>query len=399
MDFWHSIGGMVTVSLTSASPAEVMSAVNQAGIPVYEAQIGEDELTVNFQLRRKDHKSVRYIAKRKGAELSLSGRMGMYWTGKSLLKRPVLLAGLFLILICVTFLPTRIFFFRVEGNENIPTKLILEKSAECGITFGASRSEVRSEKVKNALLEAIPELKWAGINTSGCVATISVKERSVESSTVQTSGISSIIALRDGIITQCTVTKGNSICKPGQAVRAGQVLISGYTDCGISIRAEQAQGEVYAETERELVTVFPDTASKKGEITCQVKKYSLLIGKKRINLYKDSGISDTSCDKMYLENYITLPGGFQLPVAIVTEVWTYYDCEPEASVQADAERILSDFSREYLTAQMIAGSILFFDETVYQEDGYYCLSGKYACSEMIGITRNEEIIKPYGKHD
>ena len=399
MDFWHSIGGMVAVTVTSASTAEIMSAVNQAGITVYDAQMGEDELTVHFQLRREDLKAVRHIANRKGAELSLNRRIGMYWTAKGLLKRPVLLAGLLIILLAVAFLPTRIFFFRVEGNESIPTKLILEKSAACGITFGASRSDVRSEKVKNALLEAIPELKWAGVNTSGCVATISVRERSEEGSSVQASGVSSIIALREGIITECTVTKGNAVCKPGQAVRAGQVLISGYTDCGISIRAEQAQGEVYAETDRELRAVLPDIASKKGEITGQTKKYSLVIGKKRINLYKDSGISDSSCDKMYVENYITLPGGFQLPVAIVTEVWTYYACETEAAAQTDAESILSDFSREYLSTQMIAGSILSFDETVSQEDGYYCLSGKYACSEMIGLTQNEEIITPYGKHD
>ena len=36
---------------------------------------------------------------------------------------------------------------------------------------------IRSEKVKNSLLQRIPQLQWAGINTDGCVAVISVREK------------------------------------------------------------------------------------------------------------------------------------------------------------------------------------------------------------------------------
>ena len=282
MDFWHSVEGMVGLTLTGASPAQSVSAINQAGITVYDAKMGEDELTVHFQVSRKAIKRVREIASKRGDTLSIRRRKGMYWTAKGLLKRPVLLAGIIILMCIAVFLPTRIFFFRVEGNDSIPTKLILEKCAQCGISFGASRREVRSEKVKNALLEAIPELQWAGVNTSGCVATISVRERSEENPSVQVNGVSSMIAVRDGVITDLTVTRGNAVCKIGKAVRAGQILISGYTDCGISIRAEQAQGEIYARTDREIEAIFPDNTSEKGEMTRQTKKISLIIGKYRL---------------------------------------------------------------------------------------------------------------------
>lgn len=33
--------------------------------------------------------------------------------------------------------------------------------------------------MKNALLSAIPELQWAGVNTYGCRAVISVRERTL----------------------------------------------------------------------------------------------------------------------------------------------------------------------------------------------------------------------------
>lgn len=399
MDFWHSVGGMVEVSVTSASNESLLRDINRAGIEVDNMIPGNDELTISFRIRRTDLSRIKAIVNRRGADLKVCKKIGLYWLAVGFLKRPALVFVLLFLFVAVTFLPTRIFFFRVEGNEHIPANLILEKCEAFGLSFGASRAHVRSEKVKNALLEAIPELKWAGINTSGCVATISVKERTEAETTIPASGVSRIIAAKDGIVTECTVTKGNALCKAGQAVRKGQILISGYTDCGISIRAEQAEGEIYAQTEVEMEAVFPDIACKKANAKEEIKKYSLIIGKKRINLYKDSGISDARCDKMYLENYLTLPGGFQLPVAFVTEIWREYTYEDIGAETVDVESALTEFSKKYVSSHMIAGKILDSDTVISAEDGFYSLSGHYICNEMIGLTQNEEIITPHGKHD
>lgn len=393
MELWHSLNGMLQAELVSADTAGAVTRFFESGITIYDAEY-LDDLTVRFQIRRQDYKKIRLLAEKRGDVLKLLKKRGLYWTGKGLLKRPVLMLGILAILILGTYLPTRIFFIRVEGNTTVPTNLILEQAAQCGIAFGADRSEVRSEKMKNALLEAMPELQWAGINTQGCVATISVREREIVEKTVKTAGVSSIIAARDGVILSVTATRGSAVCKVGQAVKAGEVLISGYTDCGISIRAEASDGEVYALTEQNLHICTPLECSVRGDMTRQEKKYSLIIGKNRINFYKGSGISDTTCDRMYEENYITLPGGFVLPVAVVTEVWTYYDCTEETALPEEQIGQLSEFAADYLREQMVAGQILSASETVTTEDGALWLNGKYACREMIGRVQKEEIIRP-----
>ena len=326
-------------------------------------------------------------------------RGGLYWAFKGFLRRPVLLIGLMIFIALAMYLPSRVLFIQVEGNTTIPTRLILEKSEECGITFGASRRNVRSEKMKNALLEAIPELQWAGINTSGCVATITVRERSIKDDQGVSKGVGSIVAIRDGVIAECTVTKGTPACKVGQAVKAGEVLVSGYTDCGFCIKATKAEGEVYAFTQRELTVSTPENWQIRGAETRQVKKYAVIIGKNRINFYKDSGILDDRCDKMYKESYITLPGGFQLPVILVTEVWTYHTNDEITLDQERAAATLSNFAQTYLAQHMIAGRILMETENISSEDGTFYLQGNYACHEMIGQVRSEEIIKPDGNND
>ena len=395
---WRSLFGSVKLELTGADIASTINAIINAGICLSESNFC-DELTIQFSVKRTDFRKVRKICLSRGDQLRILHLNGVYWSVKSALKRPVLLLGLVFFFTLSIYLPTRVLFVRVEGNKLIPNQKILETASHCGINFGSSRQNVRSEKVKNALLGAMPELQWVGVNTSGCVAIVSVKEREPSATNTQGGTVSSIVAAREGVITECTVTRGNPSCKVGQAVQKGQVLISGYTDCGLSIRAVQAEGEVYAQTQREIMLSSPKKWLERSTINGSHKKYGLIFGKKRINFYKGSGISDSSCVKMYEESYITLPGGFVLPVAFITE--TYIDMETDEMVQTEDQviELLKDLSNQYLSSQMIAGKILSREETVIQEDEVYRINGRYICQEMIGIVRNEEIIKPYGKHD
>ena len=385
-----SLTGLVSARLTGADIAGTLDLLSRQGVEVLGFQICS-ELEGIITLRRRDYREARKLCTTRGDKLALQDRKGLYWTLKALWKRPVLVLGLLLYFFAALYLPSRVFFVRVVGNEKIPTRQILEAASECGIHFCSSRRAVRSEKMKNKLLEAVPELQWAGVNTYGCVAEISVRERNAPEVTADASGFGHIVASREGVITSCNATRGNLICGPGQAVAAGDILISGYTDCGLTIRAEQAQGEVFAATKRDLSVLTPDScraAVKNGE---EKKKISLLIGKKRINLWKDSGIWDSTCDRMYEEYYITLPGGFALPLGWSVERYslrelTAYDSELEAR-----EALLAETAEAYLKDQMLSGTIQRSSLTYEEGDGFLQMTGEFSCVEMIGIMQRLEI--------
>ena len=394
MGLWRSLDGLVTAELTSAALTQAVKAVSEHNIEIFHLE-QKDDLTAVFQLRRRDVPTLRKLTDRRHETLRILEKSGLYWTGRTLLKRKLLLFGMSLIFFLALFLPTRVLFVRVEGNEGVPARLILEKAGECGISFGASRREVRSERTKNALLSLIPELQWAGVNTSGCTAVISVRERTDDGQKEENHGVSRIVASRDGVVTSVTVTSGNGLCVPGQAVKAGQTLVSGFTDCGLSIRASRAQGEIFASTRWDLEVLSPSKAEAKSKKLGTTKKYAVVIGKKRINFYKDSGISGTSCDKMYKEIYVTLPGGFRLPVKLVMEEWTEW--ETSAGTVDPDEALLSEFAGSYLRGQMVAGTIRGREEAFEQTEAVCRLQGHYDCLEMIGRERSEEII--HGKTD
>ena len=342
-------------------------------------------------LLRQELSAFRRICDKQGDRIRITGRKGLYWNLKGILKRPVLLAGFFFLFLFTLYLPGRVLFVYVEGNERIPARKILEMADTCGIGFGSSRRQVRSERMKNTLLEVLPELQWAGVNTRGCVAVITVRERTRQEIRLPDSGFGHIVALTDGIIADCTATRGTLLCVPGQAVRAGQILISGYTDTGLAIRAEQASGEVYGCTRRTIRAVTPMYFSAASKKDVCIKKYSLLIGQKRINLWKDSGIYDATCDRMYAEYYITLPGGFQLPLALaVEEFWKREMLSGEIS-QPEAEARLVRFGESYLQQTMIAGTIQSSNLRFSVQPGILILTGEYCCHELIGVSQRVQI--------
>lgn len=391
MGIIRSVSGMLTVQIVSADIPALLAAVTDRGVLVLRVKT-MDELTVQLQIRRQDWRLFSELCRRRGEEPKILQRGGVYWRLRSMLRRPLLLAGVCFLVVMTLILPGRVLFTSVEGNVNIPTAKILEAAAESGICFGASRREVRSERMKNALLEAVPELQWAGVNTYGCLAVISVRERETEAAERrEDSGVSSVVAACDGVVLSVTATRGSCLCQPGQAVTKDQVLISGYTDLGLVIRGEAAQGEIFAQTRHDIQVVTPLEAFQRRPQGRESVKISFVLGKKRINLWKGSGICEGSCGRMYEEYYITLPGGFQLPVALVKE--TVLDAELGSAVlgSEDTAQRLETFGESYLREQMISGRIVSGESEIFEENGLLVLKGEYLCTEMIGRRRQEKI--------
>lgn len=398
MGIFRSLSGTVQLELTSADVPGALLQINTAGIEIWEVQtVGE--LTVRFTARRKNLHALEEMAHRKGERLQIIHRSGTYWHIRNLRLRPVLLTTLLILLMLTLTLPSRVLLVEVEGADQVADNLILESARSAGIRFGASRRQVRSEKVKNSLLESLPQLQWAGVNTYGCRAVISVRERANEEEARQYTGVSSIVAGNDGVITSCTATAGNLLCSEGQAVTKGQVLISGYIDCGQKLTVTRAQGEIFARTQHDLTVKTLSEDIVRLAPKEEIHNFSLCIGKKRINFMKGSGIYDASCVKMCTEYDLALPGGYRLPVTLIKETVRHYTVQPRVRDEKHACSLLSEFAASYLCQQMVALNVEHAQEEFAATDGVYTLYGRYACTEMIGRERSEQIGDFHGKTD
>ena len=392
--FWS----IFTVEITSASISTFLSECNRMDINLNHVQY-VDDLRVKFHVSSTDYDKIKLLAEKHGATLQILRKRGVQLFLQNWLRRPILLVGIAIWLMAVFYMPTRVLFVQVDGNHSVESLTILEAAEKCGIRFGASRRYVRSEKVKNALLSEIDTLQWAGVNTKGCVAVISVKERFTPQSSPVDKRISSIVAARDGIISNITVTKGNPVCKVGQAVRSGQVLVSAYTDCGLSIRAESADAEITALTNHAFTAVTLSGGTIRTAEKEKYVRYSIQIGKNIVKLFHDSRISDHSCVKIYDKAFLTLPGGFQLPVSLIKETILTYNVETAQAIDNSDFDWMFDSAETYLKSDMIAGEIIHKNVLSEQSDNIFSLTANYVCREEIGQVRIEEIGENNGERN
>ena len=227
--------GRMRLELTAADPAALLSKLLKTDVEL--SDVGQiSGLAVQLTIQRSQFSKVQAVCRAEGATWKVLRSTGLLRLLRQALGRPVLVLGFVAILLLTLYVPTKVLFIQVEGAGDIPENQIIMHLENCGIRLGADRTEIRSERVKNALLEAMPELQWVGVNTYGCRAVVSVRPRTQAEREVPERGISSIVAARDGVIRQFTTLQGNTLCKIGQSVTQGQVLISGYSDLGICLR-------------------------------------------------------------------------------------------------------------------------------------------------------------------
>ena len=389
MKMWKPAFGMIRIRLISPDMGHTITELTKKGVLLEKIQY-IDELTIICMIKSRWLHVIKNFPFKYGERVIILEKQGNYWHIHNFLCRPILLAEAVVFLFLSYYVPAHIYFFQIVGNHQIPSNQIQETAFISGLEFGMLSRNIHSESLKNAIIGMIPQLRWVGITTKGSIATIHVKEgQMTDKKTDKTAGISSIVAACDGIIEKVTVLKGNPICKPGQAVRKGQMLISGLTDCGLSIRATDAEGEVYARTEHFLSCISPEPSLKRGALDHVESEFSLVIGKKIIKLWNHSGISTTKCVKMYKEYAMSLPGDFSLPVSLRCEKYYYYTpCTYDISRAPDW---LPIYSAQYLQSHMIAGKIVSQYGVAAKIPGGYLYSGTYRCFEMIGRIKSEEI--------
>ena len=94
---------------------------------------------------------------------------------------------------------------------------------------------------------------------------------------------------------------------------------------------------------------------------------------------------------MYEEYYVSLPGGYRLPIALAVEQYLEYDISGAQPSEEEVLSRLQRFSDSYLLRQTVAGKILQKQQDLRQEEGCWRLDSRYICTEMIGKEQEEQI--------
>lgn len=241
---------------------------------------------------------------------------------------------------------------RVTGNDTLTERDVEETLAACGFGVGSSLVGFRADRLETRALLADDRLAWISVNRRGTVAHVQVREaKRAETST--SDHPANIIATRGGMIEWIELERGNVLVRAGDAVGAGELLVSGlYDSVTHGYMVTRAAAKVYARTARELTVDIPLAYEQKVYSTADGAAFSeksINFFGKSIKFSKNSGNVEGICDTIRQTVSWGLPDvwiqpwsdgvtvGF--PLSTTTTWYLPYTVETATRTPAEAEEL------------------------------------------------------------
>lgn len=370
----------VKVEICGAYTEGLINAAAEDGIKLRQLH-RKDRFTLSALIYEKDMKRLEMLCRRCMCELKTESEETLR---SVLLHRVSLAAALMLMLSVLAVGGFFIWDIDVPENAAVSKGEILRVLADSGLHPGSFRPNVDTELVRSRALPQLPELSWIGISLKGSRAEISLLERENEPELFTDETHTDIIADKDGLVLRLSVLSGTAAVSPGDAVRRGSVLVYGMTE---SLSGETQYVRSLADAEAltwyELSARAPAEMNMKTRVSGKRDRFSLLLGKNRINFYFSGGNDIDECDKIIYEYKIGVEGIFSLPITLLREHLTKYDVITEQKLNIeDMKARLYEVLREECR-----GEIQSFGWSCSEHDGTLTVTLRAQCLENIASER------------
>lgn len=379
VSFSYYLFGYRTVTAEAGSEAKLASALVYLGIG---SRCGADG---SFTVREGDVGRLRaYLGGR--VRCSFSELKGL--PGGILRQRHYILPLLSFILsvIMTVFLSSVVWDVRIEAEGGINSEEIRDMLSEIGVGVGSGINGIDIERTENALLLKCEELAWVQINRRGTVLYVETRGRREGGGT--SSDVpplcSNVIAVRDGVIEEITVRGGVAAVRPGDTVKAGDILISGIVSNESGVRFERAEGTVIAHTFDSVSASCLATEEVESFTEQELCSFSIEILGKTINIFKNYGNLTDDCVIIEDEEVYTVNEDKRLPVSVKREyiarrvVTAVPNAASELPIIA-GERLSLLLALELRDADLV--KLRTYGE--YIDDGYI-ITAEYVKAENIG---------------
>lgn len=309
-------------------------------------------------------------------------------------RRLALLLGLLCALLTALILSQFVLVVRVTGNEELSDSVILTELENQGfgpLTYGPG---VDRRGLANEVLLRLPQLSFLSVNISGIYAEVVVREAAPEPELEDRWAAGDVVAAADGVILAVDPVIGRPVVTEGQAVLAGELLISGTEEAqsgdgtGTVLSAEQvrAEGRVKALTRRVLRCATPLTCAARSYTGERQRVLGLRLLHRCVKIPRESSFFPRTCDRIEKVWQPTLPGGAALPLSLSCRTLTEYRTRAARLKRETAEKFL----RERLEARLTVllgerGAVNDEEVTFCEQDGVLFGTLTASCEEDIAV--------------
>ena len=285
---------------------------------------------------------------------------------------PLLAAGLLLALFLLAFGRSVLWDIDILVEGELRHEEVEEALSASGLVRGAFLKNIDTDAVALAVRQSDARFAFVSVYLSGTVATVQVRARAVEPPEKSTAP-ANLVAKCDGIITLPLAFEGECLVREGEAVRRGQILVSGIRDTeNNGIRISRAAGTILAKTVEQIEVFVPYQDSQKVKIgRAGYELFVKFFGKSR-KVFKNSGNISNTCDIITSDISFTV-GGRTLPFGLTCLTYEAYLWQPLLRTKEMAVANAKAQLAERLAAAVLDGTLLATTVVVEAREDGICL--------------------------
>ncbi len=327
--FYRILLGYLRVRFEGDFKERILSVCAQNGITLWATRLKDQKIESNISVR--DFRVLRRVASGKGVRVHIVKKRGIPFITNRYKKRYGILAGVILFFFLLGFMSEFIWIIDVNGNRKISGKQILSACQSIGITQGIKKNSIYPKAEREKLMLKLEGIAWASLNIEGSRLTVNVTETKEKDN--QTQKFNNLKAGADGIIKKLDIVSGTSVVSVGQAVKKGDLLVSGIVETADGTRFTKAKGEVLAVSQNEIV-LYEEYEQKPlipiGKV--KVKRIIEIFGLK-IPLYlgEEKGLFETNEKQKNLQLF-----GCALPIKIYSKTFSF---QKQEKISFDYEKL------------------------------------------------------------
>ncbi len=275
-----------------------------------------------------------------GGSVTVSEPLGLVGIYRRTRYKALTAVSLLVSFLLVTYLSGAVWDVRIEGNTTLTDSSVRESLAKCGFSVGKRWHSVDTAAIEAKLLSECRSISWVNINRRGTVAYVTVSESDLPDEQGDSrTGYANIVATCDCVIEEITVVRGRAEVKRGDAVKRGDILISGIIPDASGGGFTYAEGSVIGRVEECISASVCREYAVRGEKSEKCAALSVKIFDFQLNIFKKyRNFGDEYVIIKEIDSF-SLPGGARLPLQIFTERAIIYSTVPASYTDEELVRI------------------------------------------------------------
>ena len=221
------IRGYVRIRVRGFGAERLINLCARRGICLWNIERQTDCISMCLSL--KDFFSIRPLVRKSRTRVTVSERCGLPFFMIIVGKRKAFVIGLLMAVLFWMLSNGFVWDIRLGGNYSVSEDMFRSFLKTEGVTVGMKRRDLDIETLEKQIRRSFPQVTWASARLDGIRLSIEIKENDVlmEPETPEEETGADLVSPVEGRILSMIVREGIPMCKIGDTVQAGDVLVSG----------------------------------------------------------------------------------------------------------------------------------------------------------------------------